>query len=256
MSEFVTIAITLKDRAALLDKKFQDILLQNYDQKKIEVSISDGYSTDNIKKVIEKWYKHFFQVRYAKSDRSVLPFKIKTNCPACDINAQICNLVTFENVIKTDAEVMFKQKESIKHIVNELNKKDKLLLWADCMYQLDKAGKKEIQLGEAFFCVAFRRSNFIEYKGVDERFAIGFSGEDTTFIRNWEKTYGNVRRLPFFVKHLYHPIPAENPEWKKLYLDYTSPLQYQFQEGMTTNNVYNREWQRPEMIKEEEIFKE
>jgi hypothetical protein len=73
-------------------------------------------------------FKYFFQIKLAITNRNVLPFKITTNQPTCDMNAQICNQVTFDKVIRTDPEVLFTSPDQLKYISDLLEDKE-LCIW-------------------------------------------------------------------------------------------------------------------------------
>ena len=65
-----------KNRASFMRSKLDDLLRMDYDPKDIEICVTDGYSTDGLVEVLKDYVRHFHQIKYAISDRSVLPFEI------------------------------------------------------------------------------------------------------------------------------------------------------------------------------------
>jgi hypothetical protein len=251
MSDYITIAMTLKNRAEFIDDKFENILYQDYDPKKIEISITDGYSDDDIYRKITKWYKRFKRILYARSDRSVLPFKAH-NC-AADINAQICNFTTYDKIVRTDAEVYFMDRNTLQYINEKLNNK-KLLIWHDCIVQMEKKKQKYSVYGEANFCTAFNQYAYMESGGIEEKFSKGFACEDTVFIRSWGKRYGEVEKSPYLVYHKYHIPPSMNNTNKSLHNRYSLPLMRVMLNTNRKPNKLNTRWMRGEMLKDKEEF--
>lgn len=253
----ITIAMTLKNRAFFLEGKFENLLFQKgIDFNKIEISITDGYSDDNelLFKIIDKYYRCFDQIIFAESDRSVLPYQEKINNPAADINSQICNLTNNEKIIRTDAEVLFTDPHTILNICENLNEYHHLLIWHDCLVQMDKECYTYQPHSHANYCIAFNKSKYIENFGIDEKFCIGFAGEDTALIKSWKRK-GFVLKSPHKVLHLWHDNPAYIIGNNELYKTYTKPLQKQIECGERIMNEDCPDWQRPEMIKNIKVFK-
>ena len=263
----ISICITLKDRANYLDMRLHHIRFQNYDLKKVEICIADGGSTDNIEEVIEKWHKQFYQIKLAFCDREVLPFKIASNCPACDRNAMICNMPTFEKIIVTDAEILFTDINQLHSISGELN--DKIVMLHHRCLKLIEAAKYNYTAGFyqankhritgrpsnfAGFCLAFNKSEFIRNGGFDERYALGFAGEDSYFVW-WWKNNRKTQSAKYPVVHLWHPNPSSNPAYQKLRKTYTLPLHNRLKKENAYPNGDNPDWKRPEMIKGIKVWK-
>lgn len=263
----ISICITLKDRANYLDMCLHHLQFQNYDLKKVEICIADGGSTDGIKEVIEKWYTKFYQIKFAFCDREALPFKIASNCPACDRNSMICNMATFQKVIVTDAEVLLSNRDQLQSISTALNNKV-VMLHHKCLKFVEDAKynyKADFYLSNKHritgrpsnyggFCLAFNKSEFIRNGGFDERYALGFAGEDSYFVW-WWKYNRKTQFGKFPVIHLWHPSPSMNPAYQKLRKEYTLPLHNRLKKENAYPNGDNLEWQRPEMIKEIVIWK-
>jgi len=263
----LSICITLKNRAKLLDAKLHQLQYQDYDLNKVEICITDGYSTDNIIEVIEKWQDKFYQIKYAISDRSVLPFVVPTNNPACDINAQICNVATFEKIIRTDAEVAFAHTGALKEINQYLNEKD-VCVWYRCSilpHGVEYNFKESIVDNPVFeyqgayggLCFCFNKSDFIINGGIEEKFAIGFGWEDTYFREWWSR---NKKLIMIddpskFVWHFWHGYEKDGEFNMKLWREYSEPLFHEMVRVNTRPNEGNSNWTRPEMIKNERIFK-
>jgi len=245
-----------------MKEKLEELLTMNYDPKRLEICVTDGGSSDNLVEVLKSYAGKFLQIKYAISDRSALPFVIPENNPACDINAQICNVASFPKIVRTDAEVRFRHKDSLKYISDTLSKDRELCIVFHCIHL-----NKDFVMGEdpekyrfsyakmSFHCSCFWKNTFIRNRGVDERFALGFAAEDSYFHRWWRKN----RRLihppaGWQVLHLWHgKWQSENR--LKLKHEYSMPMYLRFLKSNMTPNKGNDNWQRPEMIKEVHIWK-
>lgn len=267
MADKISICITLKDRANYLDQKLTNLHFQNYNLKKVEICLADGGSMDGIEKVIEKHYESFYQIKLAFCDREALPFKIASNCPACDRNAMICNMPMFEKIIVTDPEVLLTDINQLHSINEDLNEQNILLLnhcirfpeEVEYSYSADFYVKNRTKaVGRPFhfggFCLAFNKQAFIKNGGFDERYALGFAGEDSYFVW-WWKYNRKAKFGKFPVVHLWHPSPSDNPEYQKLRKEYTLPLHKRLKEENAFPNGDNPDWKRPEMIKGVKVWK-
>ena len=260
----ISIAMTFKNRANYLDVKLAQLLEMDYDLKKIEICITDGYSEDDVLAVIERYYRRFYQIKYAISDRSVLPPQPwRHSMNVYDMNAQICNQVTFEKVIRTDPEVLFTNKNQIKRISDTLNQKGVIIFhpniyikkgyvydgnWEESRFR-NVAEKMYDDISNTMMC--FNRSDFISNGGYDERYALGYAGEDTYFVQ-WYKKNKRVIKLGF-VCHLYHETSCA-PGHGELNVQYTWPLYNKMMENNEFPNAGNLDWKRPEMLKDERLF--
>lgn len=270
----LSICITLKNRAAFMQGFIDGLKHQDYSLKNVELCITDGFSTDNIKEVLQENAHLFYQIKYAISDRSVLPFKIVSNNPACDINAQIINQPTFSKIIRTDAEVRFRSPDTLAIISRELIENPALCIAFNIMPVREgyewKHGKlpaptdhptrrgtgKWAHSTMSFHCIAFTKEAFIANRGVDERYAIGFAAEDSYF-HWWWKVNRPYRQLGLGYKcyHLYHTPPGSEAN-AKLREEYTLPLYEKMKKENTTPNSHleGTEWHRPEMLKDAEVY--
>lgn len=265
MKDYISIAITMRNRAELLKLKLKQLLEMDYDPKKIEICIADGNSDDGILDLLFEYYKHFYQIKYAISDRNVLPFKITTNQPTCDMNSQICNQVTFEKVIRTDPEVLFTNPGQLRYISDMLDMNKNIVLWHDAISLPDGCIPSEPFQAipswtfncENNTCLCFNRSAFIEYGGFEEKFALGVAAEDSYFIDWWRKNLGNVYKSPHNVYHIYHGTPWNaRPEIMEIYYRYTVPLMNNLVENNIQANIDNPDWKRPEMLKNKVVLKD
>lgn len=234
--------------------KLQELATMNYDPKKIEVCVTDGYSTDKLVDVLKAAAPIFYQVKYAKSDREALPFIVPENNPACDINAQICHVASFDKIVRTDAEVRFINKDSLNYIDKKLNS-DKELCIPFRSRHVSKGGKLGSGATMSFHCSCFWKQAFIRNGGVEENFAKGFAAEDSYFHRWWRRNR-HLCHPPsgYEVKHLWHG-DWRTPNRLKLKKDYTMPLYLHYLKINRTPNIDNPDWQRPEMIKDVQIWK-
>jgi len=267
----LSICITLKNRAEFMDGFFTDLKRQNYDLKNVEVCVTDGDSTDNLMAVLRKHWKTVGQVKYARSDRSRLPFKVMSNCPAADINAQIANVASYEKIIRTDAEMRFSNPDTLRLVAEKLEDPDMCFTLAQARlleghrYPEDgepvKFRDHHLANGiywDSFFFSAFNKSKFIEMGGVDERFCLGFAAEDTYFHWYWKKhAHYEHSTLDYKALHLYHPDPMI-PEYMKLRNEYTWPMFERFKRDDVRPNSHllGTEWRRPEMISGVRIVKD
>jgi len=261
----MSICITLKNRAKLLAVKLAELLRMDYDPKNLEICITDGGSNDGLTALLKAYAPRFAQIRYARSDRSKLPFRVPYNNPACDINAQICHVATFNTVIRTDAEVRFGRRDSLTHIAAVLGEKrnrNKALTFPcirlknayvdvpDFSHRNPKPFVDRISK-HAFFCVAFDKRVFERMGGVEEKFALGFAAEDT----HWHWYWKTKKRLidandAHSVYHVWHGMPKEMPGAKRLWKEYTMPLMKQLQHNRVKPNDGNPYWKRKSMLGE------
>ncbi len=264
----LSICITLKNRAVLLSTNLRRLSSMNYDMKKVEIVITDGYSTDHLMEVIESNYRSFYQIKFAHSDRSVLPFKIETNNPACDRNAMVANLPTFEKIIMTDPEVLFVSNDALTFISDTLEDKD-TIIWYKA-FKLDKNwpymdSNGNLSKYESFiikningangFVNCINRSLFLETRGYDERFALGFAAEDCQWI-HWHERNKRSVKASGRVLHLYHLDANHDDRYREIYDNYTIPLYRQMLKDNVQANSNCPDWKRPEMIKDIQIFRE
>jgi glycosyltransferase involved in cell wall biosynthesis len=255
--------MTLKNRAKFMVGKLEELANQDYDPKKIEVCVTDGGSTDNLVEVLKASAHKFHQIKYAISDRSALPFVIPSNNPACDINAQICNVATFDKIVRTDAEIRFRRKDSLRLVSNTLEKDKELCFCFRSWHMSDKfrfgvddpCNIPKSHAKMSFHCSCFRKEAFIRNRGVDEAFALGFAAEDSYF-HNWWRKNRRFKNAPggYEVLHLWHGLVMTG-ENVKLKHDYSLPLYKRFLRENHTPNEGNDNWQRPEMIKDIQIWK-
>ncbi len=239
-----------------------------YNMKKVEIVITDGYSTDNLMEVIQRHYKTFYQIKFAHSDRTVLPFTILSNNPACDRNAMVANLPSFEKIIMTDPEVLFINDDELKFISGSLENLNTIIwyrahkLTKNWSYMhrngsLSKFGyfiDKDIN-GANGFVNCINKSLFLETRGYDERFTLGFAAEDCQWI-HWHERNKRSVKAPGKVVHLYHLDANHDDRYREIYDNYTIPLYRQMLKDNVQANSNCPEWQRPEMIKDIQVFKE
>ncbi len=265
----LSICITLRNRADLLDINLHRLSFMAYNLKKVEIVITDGYSTDNLMEVIQCHYKTFFQIKFAHSDRSVLPFTIISNNPACDRNAMVANLPTFEKIIMTDPEVLFIDNDELTYISNTLNDKDTIIWyrafklkktwrgihWNDGPLENFASAIDKTINGANGFVNCTNKSLFISSRGYDERFALGFAAEDCQWIHWHERNKRSVKASGKVV-HLYHLDANHDDRYREIYDNYTIPLYRQMLKDNVQANSFSPNWRRPEMIKDIQIFKE
>jgi hypothetical protein len=260
----ISIAMTFKGREDFLDFKLMQILASNFDAKQIEICITVPEYTDELLRICTYYYKRFYQIKLAISDRDKLPFKITTNQPTCDMNAQICNQVSFEKVIRTDPEVLFVHPDQIAYIDRILDDPE-ICIWHDTITLQENAPVSLFNNTFQFTgrhgcssntCCCFSKSEFIMRGGFDERFAHGVAAEDSYFINAFEYR-GKAVKSAYDVIHRYHGVQWNaNPEMMKIYYSYTSPLYEEMSRNREIANLNNPDWQRPEMLSNEIILKE
>jgi len=252
--------MTFKNRADYLDKYFTWLIRQGFDLKVVQICIADGGSSDHWKAVVHKWYKFFHSIKTAFCDRDALPFKVASNCPATDRNAMIVNMADAEKIIVTDPEVLFTSSRQLDWIYSNLIDRD-LMIYHPCHrvqtdatplnYLSKKEKGKTISYGG--FCLCFFRKAFIDNGGFDERYALGFAGEDSYFIWWWSKNR-RAKSSKYPVIHLWHPSPSARASYKKLRREYTLPLHERLKKENAFPNKGTDKWFRPETIKEVEIW--
>lgn len=249
----------------MLQDKLQELASLAYDPKRIEVCVTDGGDDPELREVLKAAAYKFDQIKYAVSDRGELPFIVPENNPACDINAQVCHVASYELIIRTDPEIRFRRKDSLTWAVQRLKTDPELCVcfrsWkmpANFVLGKDDPHRSLIAGGAAklsFHCSCFWKKAFIRNRGVDEQFAKGFAAEDSYFHQWWRKN----RRLVNVpagheVLHLWHGR-WESPSRLKLKKEYSMPLYKQYLKENHTPNIGNEKWPRPEMIKDVQIWK-
>ena len=264
MPSNISICITQKSRTELLRKKLQELATMEYDPKLLEVCVTDGNMNqdDGLQELLQEHAHNFLQIKYALSDRAALPFVIPENNPACDINAQICNVATFSKVVRTDAEIRFMNPKSLQLIDKELEADKELCLafksWhMNREYVWPNVPQENVwaHAKMSFHCSCFWKEAFIKNRGVEEKFALGFAAEDSYFHQWWRKNR-KYKSPPngYEVLHLWHDgVRSDNRS--RLKREYTMPMYLQFLKENHTPNEGNSDWQRPEMIKDLQIWK-
>lgn len=258
----ISICMTIKNRARFMQDKLDELAGLTYDPKSIEVCVTDGYSEDNLVEILKRNAKRFQQIKYAISNRDALPFKVPENNPACDINAQVCNVASHEIIIRTDAEVRFRRKDSLALAVKELMS-DKELCYCfrswhmPPTYVYGRSDPQKVSTSAAamsFHCSCFWKEAFIKNGGVDEAFAKGFAAEDSYFHRWWRKNR-HFKNNPagHEVLHLWHG-KWQSDNRLRLKHDYSLPLYKKYLAENYFPNKGNPDWQRPEMIEGVEIW--
>jgi hypothetical protein len=259
----LSICITLRNRAGFMKGKLDELLAMDYDPKLLEVCVTDGGSTDGITDLLRAYAPRFGQIKYALSDRSRLPFRVASNNPACDVNAQVVNVATWHMCVRTDAEVRFQRKDSLKLIRDTLATKralsfDCLRLKPGCAPPLlapVPAAGVDRKSRDAFFCVAFDRRLFIKRGGVEEFFAQGFAGEDTYFHWWWRRHHWmNYAPAGHEVTHIDHG-QVNTPDMVRLRNAVTLPLIRRMKTFRVPPNYGNPAWTRLEMIAEVQTWR-
>jgi hypothetical protein len=239
--------MTLRNRAFLLEQKFANIYWQDFDPKQIEWCITDGHSDDQPERVIERWYKKFANVKFAQSDRSVLPFEAKANY-TCDINACVCNMPSHDLVIITDPEIILPRRHCLREFVPLMINNKRVVHCNAWLMGMRDVGYFQT---ETSYFLGVSKAEYIKNGGVEESWARGFAVEFTDFLRRWP--HGTIV-APFEVLHLYHPNPADKPENMDLFHNVSLPLIKKV--GAHRPNEHNPAWQRPEMLKHHYEYKE
>jgi glycosyltransferase involved in cell wall biosynthesis len=248
----LSICITFKNRAVLLEACLKRMQEQRFDLKRVEICLADGGSSDGWVEVVKRWYSKFHSIKTALCDRSKLPFEVASNCPATDRNAMVCNMASAEKVVVMDPEIRFTHANHLSYVSSQL--KDKaLMLHHHCfllgendplVYKPGRMSSRAIHFGG--YCLAFNKTAFVENGGFDERYALGFAGEDSYFVW-WWKNNRVARQGAYPVMHLWHPNPSDNKTYQQLRREYTLPLH----ERLKAENAFpnkGQDWARPETI--------
>jgi hypothetical protein len=242
----------------------QSLVDQDYDLKKAELCVTYAPGSESIFDCLREHIDKFFQVKIAKTDRSKLPFVIPENNPACDINAQICNVASAEKIVRTDFEMRFINPQTLNYISNKLERSGVCVVLPSWHVNekfsfpedIPRARDMSAPLGVySFVCSSFLRSEFIASRGVEEKFALGFAADDSYFHLWWKKNHRLIFGImEYVVIHLWHG------NWKtekrvKLRDEYTMPLYRSMLERNATPNEDNPGWLRPEMISDIQVWK-
>jgi hypothetical protein len=264
----MSVCITLKDRARLLEDKIKELLAMDYDPKLLEVCVTDGGDSQEIRDMLWSYAPQFCQTKYARSDRDQLPFRIPFNNPACDINAQVCNVASFDKIIRTDAEVRFMRTDTLAYIARVFEKRQGKGVAFTC-YRMKPEYKHEnikhrVEVkkhvartsNDGFYCVCFDRRDFMKRGGVDERFALGFAAEDSHFCWWWRANDWMLRsHKDHRVMHLDHG-ESKSAGAVRLWKEYTMPLYQMMKHYKVKPNAGNPFWKRPEMITEMHVWRD
>jgi len=252
----ISICLTFKNRATYLDNFFLDLTNQRCNFNKVQICLADGGSSDAWLSIVHKWYKYFHSIKTAFCDRSELPFKVASNCPATDRNAMIANMPDAEKIIVTDPEVLFCDIHQVTNI--QVNLKPQLLLHHKC-YILPQGVRPAViysktrPINFGGYCLCFNKSDFITNGGFDERYALGFAGEDSYFIWWWLHNR-KAKQAAYPVMHTWHPSPSDNPEYAHLRKTYTLPLHKRLKKENAYPNKDVQDWTRPNTIKDVQLW--
>jgi len=215
-NEYLSICMSLKNRSFYIEGLIANLECQDYDLKKIELCIADGGSTDNLKEVLQKHASKFAHVKYVTLGRSQLPFEVKGNHIAPDLNSLVAQTASFEKVIHIDPEVRLGNIGSLRRIASALDRKD-MIVYLPCQKLSEGVEwREEPQYGthevhgspiknDGMYCVGFNRSYYIKTGGMDERFCDGNDGE-AAYFHFWhqDNSTWNCVRDDFQCYHLYH----------------------------------------------------
>ena len=228
--EGVSVCVTLRNRAQLFKYCLESLSRQNYDLDKVEICIADGFSTDGLLDVIDR-YSDVFTFKYACSNRAKAYIPVLTNCPSADYNVLIKYLPTYDTVIKMDPEIVIKDDFLISEIVDGLQKDsdrmynarahftegdswyinydDVINLYRDHYMIVDG---EPFSRSVFYFCSGFSRSNFITIGGVEELMGTGVGYDDTLFREVWKNNYGKYEyEIDAQVIHLWHQPSYQPP---------------------------------------------
>ena len=262
----MSVCITLKNRTRLLVDKMEELLHMEYDPKKLEICVTDGGDSQDLRDALKAYAPRFAQCKYARSERRRLPFVVPFNNPACDVNAQICNVASFNMCIRTDAEVRFRRRDALQTIARVLASRKAITFRCYRMkskYRITSDPSKwenieehvDRKSSDGFFCVAFDKRRYIRMGGVEETFALGFAAEDSY----WHWYWRSKKRIVYAPKgcevmHLYHGEVRTAPA-RRLWEEYTMPLYRRMKHHAIKPNTGNPFWKRPEMIKDVQTWR-
>ena len=256
--------MTFRNRAPYLVKHFDNILRQDYDLKKLTYVIGDGNSDDGLMDVLEKYKKYFKKIIFYISDRSVLPFKIPFNNPSIDYNVSVL-MAPDKMVIRTDPEILFPHKESLRLIGSLHALYPTKLIHFNCIkvfksfdpYNEEHINNPTKHTAHQFpYCTDSARSMVFskdifenDVGGFDERFVTGFCAEDSYLTHYWRVHYGFVQ-VPeeYFTVHLDHGMEHYNKTSEAVRWNYSVPLMRGMQARDERANL-NADWKRLNMVK-------
>jgi len=249
----ISYCMTLKNRANLLDNHLDNLKEQTFPTQEIQLCISDGGSSDNVRDVILKHSDAFGRVLFCTSDRSALPFVIPSNNPTCDKNALVASLASDGIVILTDPEVCWTRRESISDLVSQLSTTRH---WASIPTYIGNSGHiglgyidinssmhKGVYSG-CGFCLCFHKEMFVERRGFEERFVMGYACDDVYFCDSWRRDLSEVV-TDERVFHHWHDDKHLLKKNQQL-LEHNLVVARELNGSMP--NIGNDNWQRPEMI--------
>ena len=68
----LSICITLRDRTKLLVEKMDELLTMDYDPKLLEICVTDGGNSPELRDALRAYAPRFAQCKYARSERRTL----------------------------------------------------------------------------------------------------------------------------------------------------------------------------------------
>jgi glycosyltransferase involved in cell wall biosynthesis len=229
----ISICMTLRNRADLLQWNLKSISKQDYDHSKIEICILDGGSRDKLVNLVDQ-YSDEFTFRFAVEDRSKSYLPIVSNAPAASLNCTIKYMATNDYVIKTDPEIVFKDPWIVSEIVDNLQNDDSKMYNARCFFtnedgwyhsydDIVRDHFKHSLVAEGgifsrskfYFLSGFSRNKFIEVGGIDEIFGLGVGYEDTCFRETWKNRFGSYEEeIIGNGIHLWHRPNQSRSAWE------------------------------------------
>jgi glycosyltransferase involved in cell wall biosynthesis len=229
----VSICMTLKDRAELLRWGLESIAKQDYDHRKIEICILDGGSKDKLFNLIDRFSDQFV-FKYAVEDRNKSYLPIVSNAPAASLNCLIKHMASYDCIIKTDPEIIFKDEWIISEIVDCVNSNPKKMYnarthftredgWFTSYSDIVREYEKHYLFAEGgpfsrskfYFLSGFSKKNFIELGGIEELFGYGVGYEDNCFREMWKNQFGSYEEeITGNAIHLWHGPNKSRPAWE------------------------------------------
>jgi glycosyltransferase involved in cell wall biosynthesis len=272
----LSVCLTLRNRSNLFKYCLESLSRQTavlQDIFPIEICVADGYSTDNLITLIDR-YSDAFTFKYAMSDRNKASFPISSNMPCADLNAMIKWMPSYDTVVKMDPEVVLRDDWVLEEIHEYVEAEPRRLFnarthftegndWYHSYEDIINDYEQHYHYAEGgpfsrskfYFCSGFNRLNFIELGGIEEMFSMGTGYEDTHFREVWKNHYGSYEReITGQAIHLWHGHNVSPPSWEELnrrVFEYLKNSNENNRARIQNGNLLNKEdtiWGSPDML--------
>lgn len=244
----ISLITTLKNRADLLEYGLESILLQDFwknnPTEKLEINIGDGGSTDDLDSLLLNISKRS-EIQCINKyiiDRQKSKHHHIFNCPAEEYNILV-KLSSSSLIIKIDPEIVVLDESFISKANAIVSNSHSIVIpFPIHCYDFELKSISNIKNNYpsnvyrthitlenmhkeiVYYCCMFKKEDYLNLGGVDERFINGIGSEDLHFLDAWRKKYGSETVVPladYHCLHLWHGewgngVPSRFMPWVAL----------------------------------------